>query len=268
MKIKVGVIGCGTIGRCLIEFIDKDLSHKATVVAIFDKDQNKAKEICRSLKKNMAESLAGLVKKSDLIIEAASIQAADNLLKQLVHCNKDALIMSIGAALGNEKLLDNLKRKGVNVYFPSGAICGIDGLKAVALDKIHKVELLTRKPVEGFSGAPYVQKNKINLDAIKTEKVIFSGNAKEAIKAFPQNINVAAILSIAGIGANRTKVKIIASKKIKRNIHEIIIEAKAANIRIRAENVPSPNNPKTSYLAVLSAQSLLNRILNKVNLGS
>ncbi|MFH1777920.1 MAG: aspartate dehydrogenase domain-containing protein [Candidatus Omnitrophota bacterium] len=264
MKIKIGVIGCGAIGGELIKYVDNDLKNKACIIGVFDLNP----EICRSLKKTIYPNETALVNDADFIIEAASISAAQNLIALLLKYEKDALIMSVGAALAKKKELSFLKQKGVNVYFPSGAICGIDGLRAAALDDILTVTLITRKPIKGLEAAPYIVCNKIKLDQIKTEKVVFQGSAKEAIKAFPKNINVAAMLSICGIGARKTKVKIIASAKVKRNIHEITITAKAANIYIRTENIPTAQNPKTSMLAVLSAKALLNRVLNRENFGS
>ena len=135
-------------------------------------------------------------------------------------------------------------------------------------DKINKVILTTKKPPKAFLGAPYVLKKKIRLDNIDKDTVLFEGDASQAIKAFPQNINVAATLSMAGIGPEATVVRIVASPTISRNIHEIEIESDAGKIIIRCENVVHPDNPKTSYLAVLSAIATLKQVLEPIKIGT
>ena len=128
--------------------------------------------------------------------------------------------------------------------------------------------LTTRKPAIAFKNAPYVTRNEIDLSRIKKETTLFSGKAKDAVKAFPQNINVAAVLSLAGIGKDKAMVRIIASPDSKINSHEIEIESKAGKSFIRCENTPSPENPKTSYLAALSAISALKQIFDPVKIGT
>jgi len=147
-------------------------------------------------------------------------------------------------------------------------VLGLDGVKAARLGAITEVTLTTRKPPAGLKGAPYIEEKGIDLDAIKDEELIFEGAAGEAIKAFPKNVNVSATLSLAGIGAEKTKVRIICSPKYVRNSHEIELKGEAGTFFIRAENVPSPDNPKTSYLAVLSALATLKGIASAVRVGT
>ena len=128
--------------------------------------------------------------------------------------------------------------------------------------------LTTRKPPEGLKGAPYVIRHNINLGKIKSEKVLFEGDAFRAMEGFPANINVAATLSLCGIGPGKTRVKIIASPSIKRNIHEIEVEGSFGKLVTRTENIPSPDNPKTSYMAILSAMATLDGILESVTIGT
>ena len=128
--------------------------------------------------------------------------------------------------------------------------------------------MTTKKPPKAFEGVTYLTKNNITLDGLTEDKVIFEGNADLAVFAFPQNINVAAAISIAGIGPEKTIVRIVASPHISRNIHEIEIESEAGKIFTRTENVIHPDNPKTSYLAVLSAIAALKGILSPIKIGT
>jgi len=141
-------------------------------------------------------------------------------------------------------------------------------LKAAKAGGIKKVMLTTRKNPASFRGVEFIRKQKIDLDKIRKDKILFSGPAYEAVKLFPQNINVAGILSLAGIGADRTFIRIIASPLVSRNVHEIEIESEAGRIFTRTENVLHPSNPKTSYLAVLSAEAALAQILESSRIGT
>lgn len=268
--IKIGIIGCGTIGTEIAKAIDAKFKDRASLVAVSDIDKEKAKLLKNRLKiKSHILSIDRLIKKSDLIIEAASALVSGEVAKKAISAKKDIMIMSVGGIIKKYSALFNLAQKNnCKIYLPSGAICGLDGVKAASLGKIYKAELTTRKPAAALKGAPFIEENKINLDKITSETVIFEGSAEEAIKGFPANINVACALSIAGIGPKETKVKIIASPGYKSNIHEVVIEAESGRLMTRTDNVPSPENPKTSYLAVLSAIATLKQILETAKVGT
>ena len=269
VMLKIGIIGCGNIGSQLAKAVVKDFKSKAILVAISDKDLKNAARLSKIIRpKPKIFSIPQLIKKSDLVIEAASAGISANILKQCVKNKKDILIMSIGGLLARPKLLFAAAKKNVCVYLPSGAISGIDGIKAASIGKIKKVTLTTTKPPQGLKGAPYIIKNKIDLDRIKRKTVIFSGPASEAVTAFPANINVSAVLSLAGIGPKKTIVKIVADPASKRNIHSIEAQGDFGKISTITENVPSVANPKTSQLAVFSAIAMIRQILNSVKIGT
>jgi aspartate dehydrogenase len=259
-KLKIGIVGCGAIGGSLAKFIKKDFKAKAELSGLFDIDEGKAYRLAAIFKdKNLVlKNLENLMKKSELVIEATHAKYAYQIAKKALDANCDIMVMSVGGLIDKYKKLSILaKRKGRKVYIPSGAICGLDGLKAASAVKINKVTLTTIKPPQGFG-----------LKGLKKEKIIFSGNAQDAVKDYPQNINVAATLSIAGIGPKRTQVRIIASPKVKRNIHNVEILSSAGKITAITENVAHPGNPKTSYLAVLSAIATLKQIPESVKIGT
>ncbi|MBL7196629.1 MAG: aspartate dehydrogenase [Candidatus Omnitrophica bacterium] len=270
-KTRIGIVGCGAIGKSLAKFIDKELSSKAKLSAICDLYLSCAVSLKKSLKKSKPSivNLDDLIKKSDLVIESASPKISYKVARKTIIKRKNVLIMSIGGIVSRAKELFDLARKNnCFIYLPSGAICGIDGLTAMSLAGIKKVTLLTRKPPKALEGADYIVRNKIELKKIKKERVIFKGNALSAIKNFPKNINVAGLLSIAGIGVKNTEVQIITSPKYKRNSHEVQIESKAGRIKTICENVAFKENPKTSFLAALSAMAVLKGIFNSVKIGN
>lgn len=268
-KIRVGIIGCGTIGSEIAVSCQMVLKDKVDLAGICDADEKKAAALQKSLKNNVPIlKLEDLINKSDLLVEAASANVSAAILAEAIKNKKDILIMSIGGLLGKEELLKRSDDAGIKVYLPSGALSGIDGLKSASVGRIDSVSLTTRKPVKGLEGAPYLKDKKIKLQDIKGETVIFEGPAIEAIKGFPQNVNVCAALSLAGIGADKTQVKIITSPAYTKNIHEVEIKGDFGSISTRTENVPSKSNPKTSQLAVFSAIATLKGIVKNVRVGT
>ena len=159
-------------------------------------------------------------------------------------------------------------KKKRKLYIPSGAVVGIDGVKAASIGKIEEVTLTTIKNPKSIAQTPFLKKKGIDLKKINRKTVLYEGYAKEAVRYFSTNINVAATLSYAGIGPRKTKVRLIADPKVKENIHEIRVKGNFGEIVTRAKNLPSPQNPKTSYLAVLSAIRTLKKILEPVQLGT
>ncbi|MFC1667603.1 aspartate dehydrogenase [Candidatus Omnitrophota bacterium] len=257
---KIGIIGCGTIGTGIAEFIQKRLKKKVRISALCDVDSKKADILSKRIKpRPVIAGIEDLIKKSDLIIEAAAVNISGSIAEKAVSARKDVLIMSTGGILKKGILLKKARSRGCNIYIPSGAICGLDGLSSAIIGKIKKVSLTTRKPPKGLKGASYLKGK--DISKIDKETLVYSGNAEEAIKHFPKNINVAATLSLSGIGPKRTKVRIMTSPKYKKNIHEVQIEGEFGRIFTRTENVPSKKNPKTSQLAIFSALSKLKEVI-------
>lgn len=270
-KLKIGIVGCGAIGSSLAKIIVSDLSDKAELSSLFDIETQKSYALANKLnnQKLAALNLEDLINRVDLVIEATKFDSSFEIAKKAVSLSCDVMIMSVGGILEHYKELEVLaKEKNACIFIPSGAICGIDGLKAASFGKINKVILTTKKPPKAFLGIPYILKKKIRLDNINEDTVLFEGDAFSATRIFPQNINVAATLSIAGIGPENTVVRIVASPNITQNIHEVEIESESGRIFTRTENVVHPDNPKTSYLAVLSAVATLKQILEPIKIGT
>jgi aspartate dehydrogenase len=207
----------------------------------------------------------------NLVIEAASIKAAHTYMPTILKQRKDIMIMSIGAfsdPIFYETIIQLLTKSDNNVFLPSGAIGGADIIRSVK-DYIDEVTIVTTKSNKSLKGAPYFYTKGIDIDTIKEKKVIFDGDAINAIKEFPSNINISALVSLAGIGFDKTRVIIVVDPKIINNQHEIQVKWKFGSFRIKVDNMPSPDNPKTSYLAILSAIECLRGICTKnLKIGS
>lgn len=270
-RLKIGIVGCGAIGGSLAKEIVTGLRKDACLVALYDIRPEKAQSLSRKLTRNLklcVSNLRALIKRSDLVIEASSAKASWEIASASLSGGCKVMVMSVGGMVGHlDQLYVLSKKNNAMVYFPSGAISGVDALKAANIAGIKKVTLTTRKHPDAFKGVEYVAKH-FKLAGLKDDKILFNGNAAQAIKYFPQNINVAAVLGLAGIGIRKTRVRIIASPRVKKNIHEIEIESRAAKVFTRTENILHPQNPKTSFLAVLSAIATLKQILQPVKIGT
>ena len=266
---KLGIIGCGNIGSALVRTAAGEMAGRISEIILRDIDPQKTALLEKELSVARAASDAEeVMETADLIIEAVSPSLARELVKKAVRKKKDILVMSVGGMLDNMELLQEARRKAVRILLPSGAVSGIDALKAARIGGIDSVTLTTRKPPASVKDAPYLAEKGIDIMSVAKKTVIFEGNAASAVKAFPRNINVSALLSIAGIGAQRTGVRIIVSPEYKTNIHEIEIKGISGTIITRTENIPSPENPKTSYLAVLSAIAALREYFDTVRVGT
>jgi len=269
--LKIGIVGCGAIGSSLAKEIVTNFGNCASLTALFDLRLERAQFLSRQLTKSSklyAGNLDILIKRSDLVIEASSAKAAWEIARKSLSSGRKVMIMSVGGMVDHsDELLALALKNNAQVYLPSGAIAGIDALKAANIARVSKVVLTTRKNPNAFKGVEYVERN-FKLSGLKKDKVLFSGKAVDAVKYFPQNINVAAVLGLAAIGMRKTQVRIIACPYVKKNIHEVLIESKEAKIFTRTENILHPQNPKTSYLAVLSAIATLKQILQPVKIGT
>ena len=268
-KKKIGIIGCGAIGTGLAVAIDQNGVKGGRLVGVSDRVAQKARKLSRRLRQAPPVlEIDTLVDRSDLVVECAQASLVPDLLKQIIQKRKDLLILSTGGVLGQKALLEKARKAGCRIIIPSGALFGVDGIKAASLLPIKKMVLTTRKPPRSFEGAPFVLRRRIRLDAIRKEKLLFQGNVAQAVEAFPQNINVAATLGLAGADLRKFVVRIIADPRAKRNSHEVMVEGPAGKLVSKCENVPASENPKTSRLAVLSAIAALKSFLDPVRIGT
>ncbi len=257
MLKKIGLLGCGAIGTQIALAINS--GHiKADLTHVYDFNKAKAETLVARLEKKplIVENPHLLSSNNvDLVVEAASQDAIKNHALSILQNRKDLMIMSVGALL-DESVFDILfeacqefKKK---IYLPSGAIAGLDSIKSVK-DELESVTLVTTKNPKALSGAKFFESKNMDVNSITEKTIIFEGAAKDAVTLFPANINVAALLSLAGLGSEKTLVKIVADPATDKNTHHIEAKGSFGKITIQVENVPDKTNPKTSRLAILSA---------------
>ena len=251
--MKVGLVGCGNIASALCEAM-ADGRIGGEVSGLTDVDADKAERLRQQYKLNAAiGTLDETAAACDFLVEAAVAAVVPDVVRSAARHGVDCLIMSLGGLMLNPDLFGVARQGNILICMPSGAICGLDGIRSAMQAGLDSVTLTTRKPPAGLKGAPYLVNNGISVDGLTEPLVVFDGSALDAVKAFPANVNVAAALSLAGIGAERTKVRVVADPAATTNSHEIVAIGPFGELRAMTNNLPSPNNPKSSYLASLSA---------------
>lgn len=256
MEKSVGIAGMGAIGSAVAKALLAGIpGYRLTAYA--DMTEKTALNLPRV-------DFDTLCRTCDLIVESLPAAVVPDLMQAVQEYDKDVVAISSAAlVIFPEILTQNRSRKG-RILVPSGALCGIDGVRAMRHLGITSARLISTKPPLGYRGAPYAVQNEINLEQIRVKTRLFQGNALAAAKAFPANVNVAATLSLAGIGAEKTQVEIWADPEAVTNSHEIFVESPYSRLQAKIENSPDPANPKSSMLAAQSIVALLHGFTDPV----
>jgi aspartate dehydrogenase len=267
---KIGIIGCGAIGTAVAKAINRKFSRRARLAYVSDIDSSRARRLRSMLRSDRPRAVSNLelIAKSDLVVEAASAEAALEAVPIAVRRGKQILVLSVGGLLRIKNLPHLLARSTGYVHVPSGAVSGIDAVLAAKKYHISKLRITTRKPLRSLIRSPFFSRKPPSGRRIRKPTLIFQGNALEAIKQFPENVNVAATLSLAGIGPRRTRVRVYASPTYRNNTHEVEFEGRFGRVTSRMANLPSRANGKTSKLAIGSAIATIEKIFAQMKIGT
>ena len=271
--MRIGIIGGGVIARLFLEHIARGDMGEAKVVAIQGRSTaSRGKALAEQYGVPFVTSLDELVaQQPQVVIEAASHDAVREFARPLLKQGIPVIILS-GGALCDDELRARLEATAAKyralLYVPSGGIGGLDALKAVCVAGADSVEIAVTKPPAAWKGIPYVEKMKLDLDHLAGPVTLFEGTAREGVPYFPANVNIAAALSMAGIGFDRTRLKVVADPALIYNTHYINIRGKTGSISIKFESVPFPDNPKTAMLACYSALAAFKQFNSLVRYGT
>ncbi len=267
MTHAIGIVGCGAIGRALLQAGDAgDLG--VAVAGVTSRSVRPALEFLDTLDSPPPYlALDELVERSSLLIETAGGHVVPSLAALAFESGKDLMVISIGALLEHPEVIEQARTLGRRLYAPSGAIAGLDGIKSACQGQVSRVEMVSRKPVAALEGAPYLVENEIPVAGLRQEQEVFCGTAREACRGFPSNLNVSAAVSLAGIGPDRTMVRIVADPALSRNCHDITVEGEFGLLRVHIENIPS-ENPKTGRLTALSIIRSVRDVFDPVRIGT
>ncbi len=271
--MRVGLLGGGVIARLFLEHVGRGEMGEAQIVAVAGRGPvSRGKSLAREFGVPYVIGVDALVAAHpEVVIEAASHAAVLEHAETLLS-NGIALIVLSAGALCDDALRARLERAAAKhralLYVPSGGIGGLDALKAACAAGVDQVSIAVTKPPAAWKGIPYVERKNIDLDRLAGPVTLFEGTAREGVPHFPANVNIAAALSLAGIGFDRTRLKVIADPALRFNTHFITIKGRTGTIELRFESVPSPDNPKTAMLACYSALAAFRQFNSAVRYGT
>lgn len=239
-----------------------------SVAGVTSRTEGKARAFLSSLRSPPPYlQLSELIDRSTLIVETAGGPVVPELARATFGAGKDLMVISVGALLEHPEILAQSRSTGCRLFAPSGAIAGLDGIKSACMGRVDHVIMTSRKPPEALEGAPYLMERGISLAGLDQEKELFLGTAREACRGFPANLNVSAAVSLAGIGPDRTQVRILAVPGLERNCHDIEVEGEFGLLTLHIENIPS-ENPRTGRLTALSIIRSINDAVDTVRIGT
>jgi aspartate dehydrogenase len=264
--LRVGIAGLGAIGtavsRALLADAIPGLELSAVAVRTAASVEERLGAVVPSL------DFQALADACDVVVESLPRALFRSVAEPAIAKGRTFVPLSVGALLDESDLIERARTTGARILVPTGALLGLDAVKAAAEGHISSVTMVTRKPPGGLRGAPYLIEHGISLEGLTEAQRVFAGSARDGARGFPANVNVAAALSLAGIGPDRTLMEIWADPGLSRNTHRIVVEADSARLTLMIENVPTEENPKTGKITALSVLALLRGLVSPLRVGS
>jgi len=266
--IRIAIGGLGAIGKALARRLTDGSVPGVVLAAVSAKNQEKAREFIHTLPHPVPVlELSQLESVADIVVECAPAAILGDVIGPFLRARKKAIVLSVGAILFRPDLIELARLSGGTILVPTGALIGLDAVVAAAEGEIHSVQMITRKPPNGLAGAPYLIEHGISMEGLTEPLKVFTGNAKEAAKGFPANLNVVVALALAGIGPDRTMLEIWADPTVVRNTHTITVDSDSARFTMTMENIPS-ENPKTGRIVAQSVTALLRKMTSSFVVGT
>jgi aspartate dehydrogenase len=267
-ELSIALAGLGAIGAGMMaEIARSEPAIRITAVSARDTTKAQALLLAHSINARILP-LRDLPQHADLVVECLPAAYFDEIADATLAAGKGLMVLSVGQLARREDLLSAFRNRGQRLIVPTGAILGLDVMRALARGDVSSVQITTRKSPQGLAGAPHFQA--IGLDPLSLTRLtcVFDGTAREAIVGFPANVNVAVALSLAGIGVDRTRCVIWADPGEAANVHQIDITTPANTVSMTISGRPDPKNPRTSQMTALSAVSALRRLVDPIWIGS
>ncbi len=266
--LKIGLAGLGAVGLEVARRLDAGIAGLA-LTAVSARDHDKARRnLPPTLTRIPIVAPEALAETCDVVVESLPPKMFRLLAESVIARGRIFMPLSVGQLLENWDLVDLAKAQGARILVPTGALIGLDAVRAAAEGEIRSVTMITRKPPGGLEGAPYLVERNISLQGLAAPKKVFDGTARDGARGFPANVNVAAALSLAGIGPDKTRLEIWADPALARNTHRIEVDADSARFSMAIENVPSVENPRTGKITALSAVAALRGLVATLKVGT
>jgi aspartate dehydrogenase len=267
--LTLAIAGLGAIGMRVATAIDAGAVPGIRLAAVSARDQARAAVRLAGLASPPAVvTLAELADHAEVVVECAPAKVFAEVAGPAIEKGRIFLPLSVGALLNHMDLAERAKQTGARIVIPTGALIGLDTVRAMAEGEIQRVVLQTRKPPAGLMGAPHLVDRGIDISNLTEPLRVFHGSAREAARGFPANVNVAAALALAGIGPDHTEVEVWADPGIDRNVQSVTVTSDAGEATMTMKNIPSPENPKTGRIVAQSVLATLRRLTAPLVAGS
>ena len=267
--LRLAIGGLGAIGLSVARKVDSGDIPGIVLVAVSASDTVKARDrIAGFTRKPSLVPLDKLAEMADVVLESVPARHFAEIASPAIEQGRILMPLSVGQLLEHEHLIDRAKVTGARILVPTGALLGLDAVRAVAEGHVDSVRIVTRKPPRGLAGAPHLVAHGISVEGLRQPLKVFEGTAREAIAGFPANVNVAVALSLAGIGPDRTTIEIWADPGVDRNTHTIEVRSDSSDLSMTIANIPSAENPATGKVTALSAIAALRRLRAPLVIGT
>ncbi|MBN9005801.1 MAG: aspartate dehydrogenase [Rhizobiales bacterium] len=266
--LRVGLAGLGAVGLGVARKLEAGIPG-LTLAAVSVRDVDRARrELPRAGGEIPVLAIEALAENCDIVVEGLPPALFRTVAAATIARGRIFMPLSVGQLLENWELVDEARATGARILVPTGALIGLDAVRAAAEGDIRSVTMITRKPPAGLDGAPYLRERGIAVTGLTEALKVFDGSARDGARGFPANVNVAAALSLAGIGPDRTRLEIWADPAVTRNTHRIEVEADTARFSMTIENVPSAENPRTGRITALSTVAALRGLVSELKVGT
>ena len=264
----VAIGSLGTIGLRVAKRLDDGIDGLSlTAVSANNRDAaGKKTEGFKQPPKVVA--LGELAAHADIVVECAPAAVFREIAEPVIDAGKKFMPLSVGALLSHWDLVDRAAQTGAKILVPSGALLGLDAVRAAKEGQFKRVSMVTRKPPAGLVGAPHLVDNNISIDNLSEPKLVFEGSARDGARGFPANVNVAAALPLAGPGPDETSLQIWADPTLERNTHRIKVEADSASFEMQMYSIPTTEKPATGRIVALSVIASLRAQVSPLVIGA
>lgn len=265
--LTVGIGGFGAVGRKVAEAIDQGVDG-LTLKAVSARDHAKAKANMAGFRNPVPVVGLAELADCDIVVEGLPAAVFDEIADPAIDRGRIFVPTSVGQLLPRPQLVERAKATGARIVAPTGALLGLDAVRAAALGKITSVRMVTRKPPNGLAGAPHLVDNNISVEGLTEAKLVFEGSAREGAIGFPANVNVAAALALAGVGADDTRLQVWADPGVTKNCHRIEVQSDSCDFTLEIANAPSEENPRTGKVTALSVLACIKGLTDTLKVGS
>ncbi len=266
--LTVGIAGLGAIGLPVARWLDAGVPG-LTLTAASSSSNDKVRTLTQDFRRlPSAVALGELADHADVVVEALPPDRFAELAEPVIRAGKTLIVVSMTQLLANRHLVDLARQTGARIIGATGALAGLDAVRAAAKGTPGRVIMRTRKPPAGLANAAFVRESGIDMAGLKEPKRLYAGTVTDAAQKFPANVNVAVALSLAAWGPEKTEYEVWADPTLDRNTHTVRVETDDVRLEITMENIPSDENPATGRITPLSVMATLERLVAPLTIGT